>query len=190
MMELNQLIEALHVDKVITLEDIPNVDLYVDQVVQLFENSYQMTTRKPDEKVLTKTMINNYAKGKLFFPIKSKKYTKHHIILISLIYQLKGSLSINDIKSVLDELNNKLITEEDFDLAALYTSFLHLTEKNVENFKEDIQKRLEEVKEETDVFEDEKLEQLLLVSSFVTISNLYRRLAEKIVDEMNDATKK
>ena len=51
-----------------------------------------------DEKVLTKTMINNYAKGKLFIPIKNKKYSKQHIMLINLIYQLKGALSINDIK--------------------------------------------------------------------------------------------
>ncbi|MCU5501703.1 DUF1836 domain-containing protein, partial [Bacillus wiedmannii] len=95
MENINKLLETLYLEKNITLEDIPNVDLYVDQVVQLFENTYSDTTRTDDEKVLTKTMINNYAKGKLFIPIKNKKYSKEHMILISLIYQLKGALSIN-----------------------------------------------------------------------------------------------
>jgi len=73
---INELLETLHLEKNIKLEDIPNVDLYVDQVVQLFENTYADTTRTDDEKVLTKTMINNYAKGKLFIPIKNKEYSK------------------------------------------------------------------------------------------------------------------
>lgn len=188
-MELKNTTDSLHVDEIIKLEHIPNVDLYVDQVVQLFENSYKQTTRNEEEKVLTKTMINNYAKGKLFFPIKNKKYSKEHIILISFIHQLKGALSINDIKSLLDELNQKLMSDEDFDLDALYNSYLKLTEKNVASFKHNIQNKLEEVKEEAVARKDEKLEQFLLISSFVTISNLYRRLAEKLVDEMNDATK-
>ncbi len=188
-MELKNTMDSLHVDEIIKLEHIPNVDLYVDQVVQLFENSYKQTTRNEEEKVLTKTMINNYAKGKLFFPIKNKKYSKEHIILISFIHQLKGALSINDIKSLLDELNQKQMSDEDFDLDALYNSYLTLTEKNVASFKHDIQNKLEEVKEEAVACKDEKLDQFLLISSFVTISNLYRRLAEKLVDEMNDATK-
>lgn len=54
MENINKLLESLHLEKSIKLEDIPNVDLYVDQVVQLFENTYADTTRTNDEKVLTK----------------------------------------------------------------------------------------------------------------------------------------
>ena len=54
MENINELLETLHLEKNIKLEDIPNVDLYVDQVVQLFENTYADTTRTDDEKVLTK----------------------------------------------------------------------------------------------------------------------------------------
>ncbi|MGG0185433.1 DUF1836 domain-containing protein [Bacillus rhizoplanae] len=187
MENIKDLLETLHLEKKITLEDIPNVDLYVDQVVQLFENSYNMTTRNEDEKVLTKTMINNYAKGKLFFPIKNKKYSKEHIILISLIYQLKGALSINDIKSSLVEINEKLVHEDDFELDALYKSYLHLTETNINTFKNDVNNRVDEVKAEAAIFENENLEKFLLLTSFVTMSNMYRRLAEKIVDEMKNS---
>ncbi|MFJ8528897.1 DUF1836 domain-containing protein [Bacillus sp. NPDC094106] len=186
MENIKNLLETLHLEKNITLEDIPNVDLYVDQVVQLFENNYGDTTRTEDEKVLTKTMINNYAKGKLFIPIKNKKYSKEHMILISLIYQLKGALSINDIKSSLANLNEKLLNDNTFELDTLYKDYLNLTETNVENFKKDVDTRVAEVKAAAS-FEDKELEKFLLLTSFVTMSNMYRRLAEKLVDDLKDS---
>ncbi|EOO31975.1 cytoplasmic protein [Bacillus cereus BAG1X2-3] len=183
MENINELLETLHLEKNIKLEDIPNVDLYVDQVVQLFENTYADTTRTDDEKVLTKTMINNYAKGKLFIPIKNKKYSKEHMILISLIYQLKGALSINDIKSSLENINDSLLNDDSFELNAVYKNYLTLTESNVENFKQDVNKRVTEVNEISSL-EDTKLEKFLLLTSFVTMSNMYRRLAEQLVDDL------
>ncbi|HDR7976199.1 TPA: DUF1836 domain-containing protein [Bacillus cereus] len=183
MENINKLLETLHLEKNITLEDIPNVDLYVDQVVQLFENTYADTTRTDDEKVLTKTMINNYAKGKLFIPIKNKKYSKEHMILISLIYQLKGALSINDIKSSLEHINESLLSDDSFQLNTLYKDYLTLTENNVESFKQDINNRVSEVSEISSL-EDSKLEKFLLLNSLVNMSNMYRRLAEKLVDDL------
>ena len=183
MENINKLLETLHLEKNITLEDIPNVDLYVDQVVQLFENTYADTTRTDDEKVLTKTMINNYAKGKLFIPIKNKKYSKEHMILISLIYQLKGALSINDIKSSLEHINESLLSDDSFELNTLYKDYLTLTENNVESFKQDVNNRVSEVSEISSL-EDPKLEKLLLLNSLVNMSNMYRRLAEKLVDDL------
>ncbi|KZD30200.1 DUF1836 domain-containing protein [Bacillus cereus] len=183
MENINKLLETLHLEKNITLEDIPNVDLYVDQVVQLFENTYTDTTRTDDEKVLTKTMINNYAKGKLFIPIKNKKYSKEHMILISLIYQLKGALSINDIKSSLEHINESLLSDGSFELNTLYKDYLTLTANNVESFKQDINNRVSEVSEISSL-EDPKLEKFLLLNSLVNMSNMYRRLAEKLVDDL------
>lgn len=184
---IKELLEALHVEKEITVEDIPNVDLYVDQVVQLFENNYSATTRNEKEKVLTKTMINNYAKGKLFFPIKNKKYSKEHIMLISLIYQLKGALSISDIKTVLTPLNEKIEAEEAFDLEVFYEEYLSLTKENVESFKREVDKNVDNVQLIADTVKDEQLEKILLITSFITLSNLYRRLAEKLVDHLDDS---
>ncbi|PFJ15104.1 cytoplasmic protein [Bacillus cereus] len=183
MENINKLFESLHLEKNIKLEDIPNVDLYVDQVVQLFENTYADTTRATDEKVLTKTMINNYAKGKLFIPIKNKKYSKEHMILISLIYQLKGALSINDIKSSLENINDSLLNDDTFELDILYKDYLALTENNVESFKQDINNRVTEVNEVSSAT-DPKLKNFLLLTSFVTMSNMYRRLAEKLIDDL------
>ncbi|PEP20999.1 DUF1836 domain-containing protein [Bacillus wiedmannii] len=186
MENINKLLETLHLEKNITLEDIPNVDLYVDQVVQLFENTYSDTTRTDDEKVLTKTMINNYAKGKLFIPIKNKKYSKEHMILISLIYQLKGALSINDIKSSLENINESLLNDDSFELNTLYKDYLSLTEKNVESFTQDVNNLVSEVSEISSL-EDSNLEKFLLLTSFVSMSNMYRRLAEKLIDDLKES---
>lgn len=186
MENINQLIEQLSLESNITLEDIPNIDLYMDQVIQLFESKFNSTKRDPDDKVLTKTMINNYAKGKLLIPIKNKKYSKEHLILISLIYQLKGALSINDIKSTLEEINKK-VEEEEINLEHFYRSYLELTQNNVQRFKEDIQHRAVEASEEVKKMEDmndDYLEMVLLISSLVNVSNLYRRAAERLVDQI------
>ena len=186
-----ELINQLGLQDKITLEDIPDIDLYMDQVIQLFESKFKMSKRNDDEKVLTKTMINNYAKGKVFFPIKNKKYSKRHLIVISLIYQLKGTLSISDIKTVLGPLNTKIV-EEDFQLDELYSSFLRLTDHNAHKFKEDILESISEAKEagvhlggNLDEFNDEYFERLLMIASLSHMSQLYKKAAENLVDEFN-----
>jgi hypothetical protein len=158
----------------------------MDQVIQLFENKFTGLKRNANDKILTKTMINNYAKGKLFFPIKNKKYSKEHLILISLIYQLKGALSISDIKVTLGGINEKIV-KDGLGLDGFYKSYLHLTAKNVDNFKKDIQERAIEAENEIGDVEDpcsSDLEKVLLIASLANISNLYRRAAEKLVDEL------
>ena len=73
------------------------------------------------------------------------------------------------------------------DLDSFYSSYLNLTSQNVEDFKADIEERVKDVNEE--ITEDEKgnspyLEQVLMISSLVHMSNLYRKVAEKLVDDM------
>ncbi|MBU0903746.1 MAG: DUF1836 domain-containing protein [Firmicutes bacterium] len=182
MENINDLLEKISLEKSVSLEEMPEIDLYMDQVIQLFDQKYKETKRNEDEKILTKTMINNYAKGKLFIPIKNKKYSKKHLILISLIYQLKGALSITDIKSTLQIINDK-ITSDDINLDAFYTSLLTLQKTNAENVSESIPLRHQEVKRVMDA-EDEKLEQIMLIASLVNISNSYRKVAERLIDDL------
>ena len=75
-MKINDIFNEMNFDSRIELEEMPELDLYMDQVIQLFESKLSSLKRNDDEKILTKTMINNYAKGKLLLPIKNKKYTK------------------------------------------------------------------------------------------------------------------
>ena len=186
MKNIKHIIDSLGLQTNLTLDEIPNIDLYMDQVIQLFENKFNESKRNQEDKILTKTMINNYAKGKLIFPIQNKRYSKEHLILMSLIYQLKGALSINDIKMTLSGINKKIINEE-IDLESFYKSYLHLTSHNIAEFKKDIEEQVTDVKEEISEGDQEDaayLEQVLMITSLVHMSNLYRRVAEKLVDEI------
>ncbi|MBP3041503.1 DUF1836 domain-containing protein [Bacillaceae bacterium Marseille-Q3522] len=186
MSEIEKILSALQLEKNIRLEDIPSIDLYMDQVIQLFEAKFHHSTRNSQEKVLTKTMINNYAKGKLFIPIKNKKYSKEHLILISLIYQLKGALSMHDIKETLAGINNRIETGN-FSLDAFYKSYEHIFNDNVEHFQGDVLAQEKNIREEVTRLNEEHsedLEQILLIASLVQLSNFYRRIAEKLVDGM------
>lgn len=186
MENIDQLIETLGLNNKLTLEEIPNIDLYMDQVIQLFESKFEEGKRNEQDKVLTKTMINNYAKGKLLFPIKNKKYSREHLILIALIYQLKGALSINDIKTTLDGIN-KQIMKEDFQLESFYNSYLQLITKNAGEFKEGFKEQSQEI---NSLKISKDLDKVLMIASLAHMSNLYRRAAEKLVDEISDQDEK
>ena len=86
----------------LNVEDLPCLDLYMDQVTTLIEEKLSPTRRLPSDKLLTKTMINNYTKNKLLPPPEKKKYSGQQILLLVIIYFAKNILSMQDIKSVLD----------------------------------------------------------------------------------------
>ncbi|MFC4711501.1 DUF1836 domain-containing protein [Planococcus dechangensis] len=182
MENIDKLISQLALDSQIHTNDIPKIDLYVDQVIQLFETSFQDTKRFSDDKILTKTMINNYAKGKLFYPVQQKKYTPEHIMLISLIYQMKSTLSINDVKKVLEQVNDKAQSRE-LDLSAFYETYLTLQQDNHAAFREELERQAIAVEGAHGEWDGE-LSRVLFIASLVHKSNLYRRTAEKLADEL------
>lgn len=184
-MDILEILNGLKLESNIKLDEIPEIDLYMDQVIQLFESKLSDQKRNQDEKILTKTMINNYAKGKLLLPIKNKKYSKEHIILMSLIYNLKGALSINDIKLSLDEIINKP-EEENYPLRELYSCFLEDCVIDEDNFRKDIINKVENINNKIDKNEalnNEFEKRFLLLCSLVNMSNMYRKMSEKLIDE-------
>ena len=84
--------------------EIPSIDLYVDQITSLTSEKLKEGTERFHDRVLTKTMINNYSKDGLISPIKGKKYSKDHILQMLLVYSLKNTLSIGEIKRILQNL--------------------------------------------------------------------------------------
>ena len=87
--------------------DIPAIDLYLDQILSLFADAQGRGASHFAERQLTKTMINNYSKDGLIMPVKGKKYTKEHIVQMLLVYSLKNTLSMTEIKRVLVDLYDK-----------------------------------------------------------------------------------
>lgn len=185
-MDISSILNELDLESSIELDEMPELDLYMDQVIQLFEAKLSSLKRNDDEKILTKTMINNYAKGKLLLPIKNKKYSKEHLILMSLIYNLKGALSISDIKLSLDKIINSYEEDGQYPLRDLYSCFLEESKEDVKEFNENINEKLEKI--EKRVKDNNKLsndfnEKFLLLCSMINMSNMYRRASEKLIDE-------
>ena len=73
---LNSILQSLERIDYIHPEEIPNIDLYMDQVTTFMETQLRSTKRYEQDKILTKTMINNYAKNHLLPPPVKKKYSK------------------------------------------------------------------------------------------------------------------
>ena len=93
-------------------EDLPNIDLYMDQITTFMDEQLSACKRYDEDKILTKTMINNYAKNNLLPPPNKKKYSREHVITMLFIYYLKSILSINDIQSILNPLTDKYFGKE------------------------------------------------------------------------------
>ena len=174
--EMMNIIEQ-SVHEKLQLNEIPEIDLYMDQVIQLFENKLSNSKRNEEDKVLTKTMINNYAKAKLLMSVKNKKYSKEHLILMSLIYELKGSLSINDIKLLLANIVDKFENEEEYDLRGLYERYLEENKKDDEIIVNGLKNKINNIDDNS--YE----EKLLLILSTISMSNMYRRVGELLIDK-------
>lgn len=91
--------------------DVPNINLYMDQVTTFMYEHLHDKKRTTDDKVLTKTMINNYAKNNLLPSPVKKKYSKEHIYILTFIYYFKNILSISDIQKMLNPLTEKFFDE-------------------------------------------------------------------------------
>ena len=182
---VDEIIKKLALTERVEEKDIPEIDLYMDQVIQIFEQKLSSSKRKENDKVLTKTMINNYAKAKLLMSIKNKKYSKEHLLLMSIIYDLKGSLSISDIKDLFNNIVKKYDEDKEYDLRSLYKLYLDINNSNYEEFLENIDKQIDCVKGIIDDSEEfnEYEEKFLFICSMVSMSNMYRRVAEAMVDE-------
>lgn len=185
---LLQMIQELRLEEIIEANNIPNLDLYMDQVITLFEDKLAHTKRHEDDKLLTKTMINNYTKDKVLMPAVKKKYTKNHILLMVLLYDLKQILMIGDIKDLFStmieegEVHSKLLAE-------VYELFTQLKVEGAKAFGDEVEqmnnsitRKLENISLE-EIEEIDKLKSMIQVILLTEKANYYKRLAEKIIDE-------
>ena len=183
---LNKLVEEIISAKDISLTEIPCVDLYMDQVTTFFNEKLGNLKRNEEDKILTKTMINNYTKGKVLMPAKNKKYTNEHMILLTLIYNLKQTISINDINTIFDPIMDiKAPKGTSLSLEDLYNNFLDIKEVQNQEFTRDIDKDTEFIKEklkEMGKEDGELIELILMILLLINKANMQKRMAEKLID--------
>ena len=190
---LNSILDSLARIEYIKPEDIPNIDLYMDQVTTFMDKRLRTTTRNPgDDKILTKTMINNYAKNELLPPPEKKKYAKEHMLLLIFIYYYKSILSINDIQALLKPITDKFFkTGDGFNLESIYNEVFGMEEEQVEILKADVRDKFMRA-EETFTDAPKEDQQFLKKFSFICLLSfdVYTKklLIEKLVDELRVKT--
>lgn len=183
---LSSILESLDRIHHIKLEDIPNIELYMDQVTTFMEHNLKSSLRNPEDKILTKTMINNYAKNDLLPPPVKKKYSREHIIMLIFIYYYKGILSINDIQALLGPLTEKYFQGEgDINLGAIYEEVFSLEKAQVDAMKEDVVTKFEMAHT---LFKDAKEEdkETLQMFSFVCLLSFDVYLKKLMIEKMLD----
>ena len=124
-------------------DEIPNIDLYMDQVTTFMDEHLAACRRTDDDKILTKTMINNYTKNDFLPPPVKKKYSKEHMYLLIFLYYFKNVLSINDIQKIFKPLtemfyNNK---SEHVSMEEIYRAIFRMERIQTDNLTKDILRR-------------------------------------------------
>ena len=172
-------------------EEIPNIPLYMDQVTTFMDEHLKEAKRRQEDKVLTKTMINNYAKNNLLPPPDKKKYSKNHMLMLIFIYYFKSLLSFNDIEEIFRPITERHFSGEDsgLKLEDIYNEVFTLEEGQMTHLKEDLRQKYAKASEtfQSHSVEGEDLEYLRLFSLICELSfdvYLKKQILEMIADEL------
>ena len=171
---------------IVKSEDIPDILLYMDQMTGLIDEKLQSFKREEEDKLLTKTMINNYTKNKLLPPSDKKKYTKNHVMLLVLIYFYKNVLSFADIKRLCDLSIYENFEKEDESFSKLYDTITSLENDKKAEIIDDLKKRLEYSQSRLDNFDekDENIELFTFLSDIVLEIYFKQHLVEYILNKI------
>ena len=185
---LNSILESISRIDYVKADEIPNIDLYMDQVTTFMNDHMKSSKRYEDDKILTKTMINNYAMNELLPPPLKKKYSKEHVMVLIFIYYFKNILSIKDIETLLKPITeNYFHTDKELSFTDLYEEVCSLEKSRIDHLKEDITEIYRTSSETFSDADEENREFLRLFSFICTLSfDVYvkKQLIEKLVDAL------
>lgn len=186
---LNSILESLSRIDYIRPGEIPNIDLYMDQVTTFMDTHLSSTKRYDEDKILTKTMINNYTKNNLLPPPIKKKYTKEHVLLLTFIYYFKSFLTIKDIGTILQPMMDKYCSpDSDLDLAQLYEEICKMEKGRIGEVQEGVRKAYHTSTEAfADLKDGAEKDELQLFAFLCNLSfdvYLKKMMIEKIIDDL------
>ncbi len=171
-------------------EDIPNIDLYMDQVTTFMDEHLESCKRMDDDKILTKTMINNYTKNDFLPPPVKKKYSKEHMYLLIFLYYFKNVLSIQDIQKIFKPLTDMFYNNEskDVSLEEIYRVIFKMERIQTDNLTKDVIRRLKASQNLFGNVTDEKESEFLSNFAFICLLSFDAYLKKQIVERMIDET--
>ena len=186
--EIRTLLENIKKISYIKPNEIPNIDLYMDQVTTFMDQHLEPTKRYSEDKLLTKTMINNYTKNDLLPSPVMKKYSKDHMVLLIFIYYLKNFMSITDIRSLVHPMTDLFFGNKgEISLDEIYDEIYEIEKTQAGAVSRDIIHKAN-IAEETfsDIQDDEQREYLRKFAYGCLLSyDIYmkRQMLERLIDE-------
>ncbi len=167
-------------------EDIPSIELYMDQVTTFMDKRLSSNKRKDEDKTLTKTMINNYTKNNVLPPPEKKRYSKEHIILLIYIYYFKNVISITDIQTILSPLIEGHFDnpKAKYSLDDIYGGLYDLVKRQYFNVERSVLKTYDLSEKDFPGSEDAYLKNLTFLSLLGYDIFMKKKLMEHIIDDM------
>ena len=171
-------------------EQIPNINLYMDQVTTFMDEHLESSKRYGEDKVLTKTMINNYAKNHLLPPPIKKKYTREHVLLLIYIYYFKNMLSFSDISTLFAPVTEgHFMDDSGMSLQNIYEQIFSLEKEQMKRLKEDLIRKFQNVQ---DMFPDQEPDDRQYLQLFAFICEigfdvyLKKQVMELLIDQIRE----
>lgn len=193
--DLHKVLASISKLNYINPDDIPDISLYMDQVTTFMEEKLSSYKRYEEDKTLTKTMINNYAKNQLIPPPEKKKYTKKHMLLLIFIYYFKNFLSISDIKSIFKPISDNFFGDDsEIDLEYIYKYVFDLEFEGMEILIRDVTKKYKLAKGAFPKTSNEEDDDVLSTFAFICMLGfdvyVKKLMIETLIDSKNNNTQK
>ena len=189
----DEMIRFLDTISYVKPDKIPYIDIYMDQVTGIMDEHLKRVKRHEDDKILTKTMINNYTKAKILPPPEKKKYSREHMFLLLFIYYYKGILSLEDLKTILEDVRTRYFKNDDISVEDIYKEVFSMEACQLEVLKNDISQKFEQAQEtfkdiKKEAINEDSLERLRLFSFACELGfDIYLKqlLLENICDRLH-----
>lgn len=176
----------------ISPDDIPEIDLYMDQLTTFMDDKLNTNKRNEEDKTMTKTMINNYTKNNLLPPPNKKKYSKDHIIMLLYIFYLKNFISITDIQTLLGPMNNPDCYDgkSPVDIEEIYKKLFNYEINNYNNILKEVLSTYDDASEMYDPEKDPYLHDMCMVSMLSVDVYVKKKCIEHLIDDMHEKQEK
>lgn len=183
---IKKILKDLESTEYVYSKDIPNISLYMDQVTTFMDDNLGRIKRREEDKILTKTMINNYSKNHILPPPVKKKYTPDHMMMLIFIYYFKHVLSITDIQKLLSPIIDKMERDADFSFEEFYDTLVDVQKDEFKIFKEHIDNTIKIAQntfQESEMENKDVLELFSIVYLLTLQATAQKYVAEKLIDQ-------
>jgi len=186
--EIRTLLENIKKISYIKPNELPNIDLYMDQVTTFMDQHLEKTKRYSEDKLLTKTMINNYTKNDLLPSPVKKKYSKDHMVMLIFIYYLKNFLSITDIQSLVHPMTELFFDGKgEISLDEIYEEIYEIEKAQAGTVSRDIINKAKVAEETFSAIKDDEQREYLRKYAYACLLSydiyMKRQMLERLIDE-------